>query len=188
MPSKMLLRLSVIISAFALFFGGTCTPPAPQPRPGSAFEGSAYWARDLAQPLIANFASDAQVYSIIGVQVYRDGRLPANAGSWGLVAWSPSQQKEFQVNVRFTGTTTTTTRAQTNPPGANDQPLPANWVNSTTIFNATASHRDPGATLATLVSFNIATYSGPHWGINFNAGAEPNHYVNYEGTYLGTTP
>jgi hypothetical protein len=188
MLRKTLLHFSGIILTFALFIGGTCTPPTPQPRPGNAFEGSAHWARDLAQPHITSFASDAQLYSIFGVQIYRDGRLPANAGSWGLVAWSPSQQKELQVNVRYTGTTTTTTRPQTNPPGANDQPIPSGWVNSTTIFNATSSHRDPSATLATLVSFNIATYSGPHWGMNFNAGAEPNHYVNYDGTYLGTTP
>lgn len=188
MFAKTLLRFGGIILTFALLVGSTCNQPAPQPRPGSAFEGSAHWARDLAQPHFASFASDAQLHTVIGVQVYRDGRLPANAGSWGLVAWSPSQQKELQVNVRHTGTTTTTTRAQTNAPGANDQPIPANWVNSTTVFNATAPHRDASATLATLVSFNIATYDGPHWGINFNAGAEPNHYVNYDGTYLGTTP
>lgn len=188
MFSKTFLRWGLIISIFIFFVGGTCTPPAPQPRPGNAFEGSAHWARDLAQPLIANFSADAQLYNIIGVQVFHDGRLPANAGSWGLIAWSPSQQKEFQVNVRHNGTTTTTTRAQTNPPGANSQPLPQGWANSTTIFNAAASHRDPAATLATLVSFNITTYDGPHWGINFNAGTEPNHYVNWEETYLGTTP
>ncbi len=184
---KIFVKLSAI-AVGVLLIGGTCTPPAPQPRPGNAFEGSAFWARDIAQPLISGFASDAQIYNIAGVQVFKDGRLPSNQGSWGIVAWSPSQQKEFQVNVRHNGTTSTSTREQANAPSANHQPLPAGWVNSTDIFNATASHRDPGATVATLAMFNIATYDGPHWGLNFNAGAEPNHYVNFDGAYLGTTP
>jgi len=179
------LSLGCMVTVLA---GGTCTPPPPQQRPGNAFEGSAFWARDIAQPLITNFAADAQIYHIMGVQIFRDGRLPANQGSWGLVAWSPSQQKEFQVNVRHDGSTSTSTRAQTSVPGANGQPLPAGWVNSTDIFNATAPHRDPAATLATLAAFNIATYSQPMWGINFNAGAQPTHYVKFDGTYIGTSP
>lgn len=185
---KIFLILLGAMVASILIIGGTCTPPAPQQRPGDAFEGSAHWARDIAQPLITGFAADAEIYNIMGVQIYKDGRLPANQGSWGIVAWSPSQQKEFQVNVRHTGTTSTSTRAQTDPPSGNDQPLPEGWVNSTDIFNATVSHRDPGATVATLATFNIATYDGPYWGMNFNAGSEPNHYVNFDGTYLGTTP
>jgi hypothetical protein len=169
-----------------VLMSGACAPP--HPRPGNAFDGSVHWARDIAQPLISGFAADAQIYSVMGAQVYRDGRLPTNAGSWGIVAWSPSRQVEFQVNVRFDGTTTTSTRTQTTPPGANGQPLPPGWVNSTAVFDATASHRDPSATLATLAMFNITTYSGPHWGLNFNAGTQPNHYVNFDGTYLGVTP
>lgn len=187
MWQKFFVKLSAVLVG-VLLIGGTCTPPAPQQRPGNAYDGSAYWARDIAQPLISGFASDAQIYTISGVQVFKDGRLPANQGSWGIVAWSPSQQKEFQVNVRHNGTTSTSTRAQANAPSANNLPLPAGWVNSTDIFNATASHRDPGATVATLAVFNIATYDGPHWGLNFNTGTEPNHYVNFDGTYLGTTP
>jgi len=91
-------------------------------------------------------------------------------------------------NVRFNGAASTSTRPQTTPPGANGQPLPDGWVNSTVIFNATASQRDLSATVATLASFNLPGYSGPHWGINFNAGQESNHYVNGDGTYIGTTP
>lgn len=175
----------LIMLAFMLN-GSNCQTPTQ--RPGNSFDGSAHWARDMAQPLINNFAADAQIYHINGVQVYKDGRLPANAGSWGLVAWSPSRQEIIQVNVRFNGATSTETRSQTTPPGANAQPIPDGWVNSTVIFDATASHRDPSATLATVAAFNLPTYSGSHWGINFNAGQEPNHYVNFDGTYLGTTP
>lgn len=177
----------VLLTMLALMLNGSnCQTPTQ--RPGNSFDGSAHWARNLAQPLINNFAADAQIYHINGVQVYKDGRLPANAGSWGLVAWSASRQEICQVNVRFTGATSTDIRLQNTPPGANGQPIPNGWVNSTDVFNATASHRDPGATLATVAAFNLPTYSGPHWGINFNAGQEPNHYVNSDGTYLGTTP
>lgn len=182
------LSASILIFASFLLIGSNCNQPAPQPRPGNPFDGSAHWARDIAQPLITNFAADAQIYSVMGVQIFRDGRLPANVGSWGIVAWSASRQEEFQVNVQHTSATSTSTRAQTTPPGANGQPLPTGWANSTDVFNATTPHRDPGATLATLAAFNIATYSQAMWGINFNAGAQPTHYVKWDGTYIGTSP
>jgi hypothetical protein len=36
----------------------------PTQRPGNSFDGSAHWARDLAQPLINNFAADVQIYHV----------------------------------------------------------------------------------------------------------------------------
>jgi len=157
-------------------------------RPGNSFDGSAFWARDIAQPLITAFAADAQIFNISGTQVFSDGRLPRNVGVWSINAWSPSRQEEFQVKVKYDGTTSTITRSQTTGPSSNGQPLPSGWVNSTTVFDATASHRDPGATVAAMALFNNVNFSGPHWGLNFNTGTEPNHYVNFDGTYLGTTP
>jgi len=187
MSSNRSLFLAAAVALLTL--GGTCNTPPPQQRPGAPFDGSVHWARDIAQPLIQNFAADAQIYNVAGVQVYGDGRLPANVGSWGIVAWSPSRQEEFQVNVRHTGATSTSVRAQTSPPSSDGQPVPAGWVNSTVVFAATAPHRDPSATVATLTVFNIATYDNPVWGINFSsAGAEPNHFVSWDGNYLGTTP
>ena len=175
-----------LLSAFFVFMGSNCNQPAPVTRPGSPYDGSAFWTRDLAQPLIANFAADAQLYNVMGAQVMVDGRLPANLGNWSIVAWSATRQEEFQVIVRNDGTTTTSTRQQATAPGANNQPIPAGWVNSTVIFSATAGHRDPGASMATLAVFNIATYTRAAWGLNFNAGE--NQYVNWDGTYIGTTP
>jgi hypothetical protein len=170
---------------FILLIGSSCKP-TPQPRPGDPFDGSAHWARDKALPLIASFAGDAQIYNVMGAQVMLDGRLPANLGTWSIVAWSPSRQEEFQVVVKNDGTTSTSTRAQASAPGANQQPAPGGWVNSTDVFNATTGHRDPGATLSTLAVFNITTQPRAVWGINFNAGV--NQYVNWDGTYIGTTP
>lgn len=180
------LSLGSCLCVFMLLLGSNCNQPSPQPRPANPYDGSAYWARDIAQPLIASFAADAQIYNVMGAQVMVDGRLPANLGNWSIVAWSPSQQQEFQVIVKNDGTASTTTRQQASAPGANNQPVPAGWVNSTTIFSATNGHRNPGASLATLAVFNIATYSRAMWGINFNAGE--NQYVNWDGTYIGTTP
>ncbi len=185
MLRKMLSAMSLSFAFFVLL-GSNCNQPAPVTRPGSPYDGSAFWARDIAQPLITNFANDAQLHNIMGAQVIVDGRLPANLGNWSIVAWSPSRQEEFQVIVRNDGTTSTSTRQQTSAPGANNQPIPAGWVNSTVIFNATTGHRDPGATMATLAVFNIATYTRPAWGLNFNAGV--NQYVNWDGTYIGTSP
>jgi len=185
MIRKMIASASLILS-FILLLGSNCNQPAPVTRPGSAYDGSAYWARDLAQPLITGFAGDAQIYNIMGAQVMADGRLPANLGNWSIVAWSPSRQEEFQVIVRNDATTSTSTRAQASAPGANNQPVPNGWANSTVVYNATIGHRDPGATLSTLVVFNIATYTRPLWAINFNAGQ--NQYVNWDGTYIGVSP
>lgn len=185
---RKMMRFLLLATPFLIIsMSGNCSEPAQQ-RPGGDYEGSAHWARDIAQPLFTNFASDAELHTILGVQVWADGRLPSNKGSWGLVSWSASRQEEFQVNVKYNGSTTTATRANASPPSANDQSIPNGWVNSTVIFDATEPHRDSGATLTTLVAFNISTYSGPYWGLNFNAGQEPNHYINWDGTYLGTTP
>jgi hypothetical protein len=165
-----------------------CNSPTPEQRPGDPFDGSVHWARDIAQPLIDGFAPDAQLYNIMGVQIYSDGRLPVNTGNWSLQAWSPSRQEKIQIVVRYDGSTSTTTSEQTSPPSSNGQPVPAGWVNSTVIFDATAPYRDPHVTVATLVVFNISTYDDPVWGINFSSGSEPNHFVNWDGTYLGTSP
>jgi hypothetical protein len=177
---------AILTLVLFLLSGCTCNPPVPVTRPGNAYDGSAFWARDIAQPLIANFAADAQIYNVMGTQVMVDGRLPANVGNWSIVAWSPSRQEEFQVIVKNDGSTSTSTRAQPSAPGANNQPVPAGWVNSTVVFNATIGHRDAGASQATLAVFNLATYSRAVWGLNLNAGQ--NQYVNWDGTYIGTTP
>jgi hypothetical protein len=161
----------------------------PQQRPGDVFDGSAQWALDIARPLIDGFASDAELYTILGAVVFRDGRLPANTGTWSFVAWSPSRQEEFQVTVKHDGTTTTSTREQDNGPSSDGQPVPDNWVNSPAIFDATAPHRGPDVVTATLVVFNISTHTTPRvWGINYDSGPDPNHYVDINGNYLGTSP
>lgn len=164
-----------------------CSLPQPGARPGPVYNGSAHWARDIAQPLINGFASDAKLYTVLGALVYSDGRLPANVGTWSFVAWSPSRQEEFQVTVSYDGSTSTGTRAQTSAPSSNGQPIPAGWANSTVIFDATTPSRDPSATVANLAVFNIATQKYPYiWGINFDKGTPSNHYVNWDDTYLGT--
>ena len=160
----------------------------PTQRPGNSFDGSVHWALNIAQPLITNFAADAQLCSVQGIQIYPDGRLPGNAGTWGLSSWSPSLQKEFQVVVKWDGTTTTNTRDAATCPSANGQPIPAGWVNSTNIFQAIHNNYSGNLGVADLVVFNIATYSSPVWGTHFQNSSEPNHYVSWDGTYLGTQP
>lgn len=180
--SLILILLTVILQA------SICNSPPPQQRPGTAFDGSIHWARDIALPLIQNFAADAQPYSVLGAQVWSDGRLPANAGTWSIVAWSPSLQKEFQVTIKYDGSTTTDTRDQTSPPSSDGLPIPAGWVNSTVVFQAVTNVIGPISGVATLVVFNIATYTSPVWALNFSSSGTPNQYVRWDGTYLGTSP
>lgn len=171
-----------MLSPFLLTYA-TCNE-APIKRPGAAFEGSAFWARDIAQPAITSFAADAQLYSVLGAIIYNDGRLPSNKGDWSFVAWSASLQKQKQVTVNFDGTITESIRDATSGAPSGKPPLPAGWVNSTTIFGAIAPHVN--FTTATLVTFNFSESSVPGvWAINTPSG---NHYVQANGNYIGTSP
>lgn len=176
-------RLGVLFAVTLILIGCASQPPL-QARPAGSADGTAYWARDIAAPLILGFAPDAQIYNVMGTQIYKDGRLAANSGDWSIEAWSPTRQQSFQVIVRADGTASATARSQTSGPGANGQPVPAGWRDSTVIFAAMAPHLDPSAAFAQLVVFNIATYSAPNWGVNFPGGAHPNHSVRWDGTYL----
>ncbi len=176
---------------FVLLIGlmlSSASCPRPEPRTGPSFEGSAKWALNIAQPLINGFAADAKIYSILGANIYKDGRLPANTGDWSFVTWSPSRLEKFQVTVLWDGRTTTSTRSQASPPGATGLPIPAGWVNSTVIFNAAAPHLGSDVRYAVLTVFNLTNFpEAPDqavWGINFNAG--PNQLIKWDGTYIGT--
>ena len=175
----------LLLAGLPLALAASC--PTPTARPGSEYEGSAHWALALAQPEISSFASDARVYTVIGATIYRDGRLPPNTGTWSFVAWSPSRQEELQVNVRYDGNTSASTRPQTSAPSHNGQPIPASWANSTVVFAAAAPHLPSNASHAVLAVLNTTSYpQAPNdlvWGINFDAG--PNQLVRVDGTYLG---
>ena len=179
------IRMLFIVLLGGMMLSASC--PQPVSRPESVFEGSAKWALNIAQPLITAFAADAKLYSVLGAMIYKDGRLPANTGDWSFVAWSVSQQKEFQVTVKYDGTTSTATRTKASPPSPNGQPIPNGWLNSTDIFAVTAPHLSGGVTHAQLVVFNFVSYPQASnqavWGINFNEG--PNQLVKWDGTYLG---
>jgi hypothetical protein len=112
----------------------------------------------FAAPLVQAFASDARLYEVLGVNVFHDGRLPSNTGSWGFVTWSPSRHELLQVNVTFTGATTTEIRSRATAPSANGQPIPSDWANSTVIFQAAEPHRPAGRSTAQTVVFNRSTW------------------------------
>src|SRR5215216_6059313 len=102
------IALVMVVGAFS-----GCTCQKGTVRPGPPFDGSAKWAVGLAQPRIAAFASDADVRTIVGARIAPDGRLFANVGSWGVVAFSPSHQQTIQVNVSATGALTEQVSAAT---------------------------------------------------------------------------
>lgn len=161
--------------------------PKPILRPGPAYEGSAKWGFNIAQPLINEFANDAQLYCITGGTVYYDGRLPRNTGSWHYVTWSPSQQRVFEVTVKYDGTARNTTRNEVLPVPPVEQPIPPEWVNSTNIFSSTTSHQVNDVTYAD-VAFNLG--NAPQepeqavWSINFHEGQR--HLVKWDGSYLSS--
>jgi hypothetical protein len=160
----------------------------PVQRLGQTFEGSVKWALQIAQPEITNFASDAQIYSILGAMIWKDGRLPSNTGDWSFVTWSPSLKKKFQVTIDFKGNITKRTEDFENPPNTGSRThLPVGWVNSPDIFSSIPSQVITKA-YAQLVVFNFTEYSqAPNtdvWAINFAGGKNP--LVKWDGHYIGT--
>jgi hypothetical protein len=162
-----------------------CPLPQPMPR-GPSAGGSARWAFGRAQPVIAAFAPDAELRTILGYTVSLDGRLPANTGAWSFVAWSPTRST-IQVTVSYDGTTSSSERTEAAPGPGVQRPLPAGWADSPVVFAATSGRRNPAAQIANLVVLNVASYpEAPNravWGINFDA--PPNQLVTYDGVYIG---
>jgi hypothetical protein len=177
----------LLLSA-ALLSTLTSCKTTPQPRSGSSFDGSAQWAWAVAQPMVTAFATDAQIYNILGAVIFPDGRLPANTGDWSFVTWSPTKHQQFQVTVNFDGTATSSTTNVASAPGVGGTAIPAGWANSIVVFQATVGHRASAVTIANLAVLNVASYPtqpGPNvWAINFDV--PPNQLVRWDGTYLGT--
>lgn len=178
-------RLAWLSFAAVIAIAATGCPPNPNiPRPPGT-DGGARWAFAIAEPVIHGIAADAELRTVIGAAVNLDGRLPSNGGSWGFVAYSPTRAT-IQVNVNANGTTSTSQRNEAAPGPGIQVPLPA-WVDSIQVFAATNGKRDPGASIAQLVVFNLTSYSQAPgkatWGINFNAGQ--NQLVAADGTYIG---
>lgn len=157
-------------------------------RPGDNFNGSVKWALQIAQPEISSFSSDAQIYSILGALIWKDGRLPDNTGTWSFVSWSFTLQQTYQVTIDHQGNVTESIRDNVNPPNTGSGgTLPAGWVNSTAIF-ASIPIQEITKNYAQLVVFNTTSYSEePNtavWGINFAGGKNP--LVRWDGVYIGT--
>jgi len=147
---------------------------------------SARTAYATAQPLAANFASDAQLQMIMGSSVDMSGLLSGDFASWGFTWYSPSKQATFLVSVGA-GTPTTSQQSAAPPGPGIVQPAPSDWADSPAVLQATAGHRSPNATVASLVVFNTTSFpTAPNqavWGLSFNAGA--NQLVSATGNYIG---
>lgn len=175
----------LLIFFIAMGFKGCENPVV---RPGPAYEGSAKWALDIAQPEITSFAGDAVLYQILGAMVWKDGRLPSNTGSWSFVCWSNSLDKILQVTVNHQGTNSTSVRDSPDPPSTGSGgPLPNGWVNSLAIFAAIPAV-EVTENFAQLLVVNTTSYpQAPNtalWAINFAGGRNP--LVKWDGQYIGT--
>ena len=179
--------IGVICSVALLLLVSGCDCPPPEQRPGSSYDGSVHWALDAAQPVIHSFASDAEIYQVLGAVVWNDGRLPANSGSWSFVSWSPSRREICQVTVNWLGNARERVRESVDPPRTGSGgPIPSAWVNSTAVFSGIPSN-EVTASFAQLVVFNLNNHDeAPNaavWGINFAGGNNP--LVRWDGVYVG---
>ena len=120
---------------FAISFM-SCNGEKAEQRPGSSWDGSAKWAAQLAGPAINEIATDAKLYTILGLRIYKDGRLPKNLGEWSITAWSATLNKEISVSIDHEGILTVSTTNSTNPP-VNRDPLPDDWITSSAWCNST---------------------------------------------------
>ncbi len=159
-----------LFAVSAILWGASC--PRGQGRPGPAFDGSARWAVDLAQPRIAAFAADAQLRTIVGARIASDGRVFANVGSWGVAAFSESRQQKIDVTVSATGAVSESVSA--GPAPGVQIPLPASWINSTDAF-VRVRGLVPAFDEATLVTFNLTDFGAEFagkatWAVNTPGG------------------
>jgi hypothetical protein len=181
-----IIKAILMIMIFLLFCRGGCVEPTV--RPGSAFEGSAKWALQKAQPEINNFASDAQLYQILGSQIWKDGRLPGNTGTWSFVCWSNSVKQKFQISVDHLGKTYKSYDESPNPPlSSSGTPIPSSWVNSTEVF-----HSIPVSAIThdycSILALNLISYiEAPNIAVwNISGLGSKNHLVRWDGHYIGT--
>jgi len=162
--------------------------PTPAPRAGSSSEGSARWAFDLARERVEaeGFDADSELYLIDAATVWDDGRLPANRGRWRFTFWSESRQLELEIEVRHDGEIGAYTESRADSP-ASRAPMPANWVDSTTIFQAAPGFSSDVVDAAiTNLSDWPAEPGGAFWAIGCMLTQDcPVYYVRWDGVYLG---
>ena len=162
--------------------------PTPVPRAGSSSEGSARWAFNLARERIEaeGFDADSELYVIDGVTVWNDGRLPANRGRWQFWFWSETRQLKLKIEVHHDGEIRVNTENTPYSPTSRP-PMPVDWVDSTTIFQAAPafSSHVVDAALTNLGDWP-AEPGGAYWviGCMLTQGC-PVHYVRWDGVYLG---
>jgi len=173
----------------------SCNGHEAEQRPGSSWDGSAKWAAQLADPAIREIAADAKLYTILGLRIYKDGRLPKNLGDWSITAWSESQEKEISVSIDHEGNLATRIKNSTSPP-VNRDPLPDDWItnnswcNSTDAFEAIPSFPSD-LNEASEVSFNHL-YCPEEEDFRLQAQWQVllddllySHFILYDGDYIG---
>jgi hypothetical protein len=137
--------------------------------------------------LAASFASDAVLQSIQGIAIDPTTGQLSSAGSWAFVWYSASHGANLTVTVGASDAASSSQQPATGPSGI--AAIPANWADSAVVLAATSGHRDPSATLANLIVFNVASYpQAPNqavWAINFNGTGATNQLVGATGVYIG---
>jgi len=137
--------------------------------------------------MIQDIAPNAELREIVGFIVDLDGRIPANTGSWGFIAWDPAGSS-ITVSVDNVGTASITQRDEAAPGPGVEVPLAASWVDSIQAFAATDGKRDQKAGFAQLVTLNFTSYPAAPgktvWAMAFDAG--PYQLVTVDGTYIGS--
>ncbi len=162
--------------------------PTPARRTGSSSDGSARWAFDLARERVEakGFDADNELYVIEGALIWNDGRLPADRGSWHFWFWNESQHLKLEIEVRYDGEILANTETKPQSP-AGRPAMPANWADSTAIFQAAPAF---SSNVVDSAMTNLANWpaepKGAFWviGCILSRGC-PVHYVRWDGIYLG---
>jgi hypothetical protein len=137
-------------------------------------------------PSIQAFDPMAKVYRISGNQVFSDGRLPSNTGTWSFSVWSPCRVEEWWAMVRSDRTVAFPSQEGTavEPPSQSGNPLPTAWADSTTAFKGLVGHASPNEVgQAEFNGLSYVNFSGSVWRFIAPTGT---HYLSSSGSYLGT--
>lgn len=186
MAALMALLLSMVLASCDYV---TVVPPStPAPRAGSSSEGSARWAFDLAREKIEaeGFNADSELYVIQGATVWNDGRLPANRGSWQFVFWSQARQLDLEIEVSYDAEIRANTESKTSPPTSRP-PMPADWRDSITIFQAAPAF---SSSVVDGALTNLAAWPAEPGAAFWAVGCILTrdclvYYVRWDGVYLG---
>jgi len=179
---KSVVKITVIflIFIYSIVFLG-CAETELRTESNDNFDGSVHSAFQIAKPELDSLTNDEIIYYILGTEVWKNGCLQANKGSWSFICWSSTEHKRHEVIIDYAGNMSKYTINSSNPPAIGSGiSWPTTWKNSKEIFQS-IDEKEITADIANIVVFIRRDFEGDDlipigqvvWAINFAEGKTP---------------